>query len=124
MPNALNAELLADRFRFGTGDHSATSPQTLFTAGGITVTTDGDADTDSTVRLVNATGSPWAASSGVGAIIGFADATTTTVTYSSSRAGTVVLRNEAEPPKALLIHCGNDISPNLMECWGFLSPEL
>jgi hypothetical protein len=117
----------ANRFRFGSADPSATTPQTLFEAGGITVATDGDSDLDSSVRIFNATGGFVEASvEDSTSIQGIASgANGTALAYSTAgRAGTVVMRITTQPQRALLIHCGNDFAPNRLECWGFLSPAL
>lgn len=115
----------ADRFRFGTADHTATSPQTLFAAGGITMTTDGDADIDATIRIVNASASQWTLSRADDTSVTILPTgSSPTVPYSpaTGRVGTLVLRDFANPQRALLIHCGNAFNPNSVECWGFLSP--
>ena len=116
----------ADRFRFGSADHTATTPQTLFEAGGITVTTDGDSDLDTSVRIVNATGSNLRMSfEHTGSISFVGPGGATAQLYSSAgRAGTVVIREREQTQRALLIHCGSDFDPAQLACWGFLPPEL
>jgi hypothetical protein len=113
----------SDRFRFGTGDPTATTPQSLFSMGGIEVTTDGDADGDSTVRIDNRSGTSLEISNSANNSAISIGAAAVDVAYSTARAGTVVMHDAANPQRAAFLTCGNSVNiVASMRCLAYLSP--
>jgi hypothetical protein len=117
----------ADRFRFGTGDPTATARQPLLVAGGIEVTTDGDADNDETVGLTNNSGAPIGVQNEADAATGFLASGTANFVYGPAgvRVGTLLVHFDGSPQRGFSLTCGNLTrvsGPAALSCWAFLSP--
>ena len=118
----------SSRFLNGTGDPTATTPQTIVSVPGlVSITTDGDADDQFTIRFVQEsaaslislrTSSP----TGVGTVVQ-GDATAFTA---SNLAETFVVRAVANPERAVLITCHWAVAASSSEvigCTGQAAPE-
>jgi hypothetical protein len=115
----------AGGFRIASANSGAGTPQTLFSPSGLDVTTDGVPGSDSTVRLVNNTGSPVKVQTEIAA------ATTTvapgavaTPGYApgTGKVGTVLIQID-ESDRAMLLTCGSATVGTLnMTCSAILAP--
>lgn len=116
----------ADRFAFGTADTEPATPQTVLTLGGVEVTTNRPESTPAqfAVRIVNHNADQWEfTTTGEPGIISVAEGQRG-VLGPITTAGSMVIdgRDRFEPSKAIVIECGSDIAPDLLECFAQLSP--
>lgn len=121
----------SDRFTFGTADTELGTPQTVLSIGGVEVTTAGSTPTEFRVRIVNHNADQWefttTAETGI-ATLGEGQATIlgppTAGPGGAVSAGSMVIngRDRLEPEKAIVIQCGSDIAPDLLECFAQRSP--
>lgn len=98
----------SSRLRSGSANGLATTPQLLFSARGVNVTTDGDADGDATVRIENQSGSRIGVVTGVnGVFVNFVSGLAQTFAFSSAgNVGTIMIRFESDPGRAMMLTCG------------------
>lgn len=119
----------AERIVAGSGVTSATTPQTVLTYPrlGLTVTTDGDADTDQSVRFVNDGTARLEVSQSYASVIPTlspgATALSDVLAGANGRSATYVVRqgtavNPGDPTIALVLTCGWDFSPDIVNCAG------
>ena len=121
----------SDRFAFGTADTEPSTPQTVLSIGGVEVTTAGSNPTEFRVRIVNHNADQWefttTAETGI-ATLGEGQTTIigppTAGPGGAVSAGSMVIngRDRVEPEKAIVIQCGSDIAPDLLECFAQRSP--
>lgn len=121
----------SDRFAFGTADTEPGTPQTVLSIGGVEVTTAGSNPTEFRVRIVNHNADQWefttTAEKGI-ATIGEGQSTIfgppTAGPGGPLSAGSMVIngRDRVEPEKAIVIQCGSDVAPDLLECFAQRSP--
>lgn len=121
----------SDRFAFGTADTEPSTPQTVLSIGGVEVTTAGSNPLEFRVRIVNHNADQWefttTAETGV-ATLGEGQATTlgppTAGPGGAVSAGSMVIngRDRLEPSKAIVIQCGSDQVPDLLDCFAQASP--
>jgi|GEM_PF-3133458 len=117
----------SDRFAFGTADTEPDTPQTVLTLGGIEVTTNRPetAPDQFAVRIVNRNADQWEfTTTGEPGIITLSEGLRG-VLGPIATAGSMVIngRDRFEPNKAIVIQCGSDIAPDLLECFAQLSPD-
>jgi hypothetical protein len=122
----------SDRFAFGTADTEPGTPQTVLSIGGVEVTTAGSNPTEFRARIVNHNADQWefttTAETGI-ATLGEGQSTIlgppTAGPGGAVSAGSMVIngRDRVEPEKAIVIQCGSDIAPDLLECFAQLSPS-
>ncbi len=121
----------SDRFAFGTADTEPSTPQTVLSIGGVEVTTAGSNPTEFRARIVNHNADQWefttTAEKGI-ATLGEGQSTIlgppTAGPGGPVSAGSMVIngRDRVEPEKAIVIQCGSDVAPDLLECFAQLSP--
>lgn len=121
----------SDRFAFGTADTEPATPQTVLSLAGVEVTTAGSNPTEFRARIVNHNADQWeftnTAETGI-STLGEGQATIlgppTAGPGGAVSAGSMVIngRDRLEPEKAIVIQCGSDIAPDLLECFAQRSP--
>lgn len=121
----------SDRFAFGTADTEPSTPQTVLSIGGIEVTTAGSDPLEFRVRIVNHNADQWefttTAETGIATIGEGQTAVLGPPTAGPGGpvgAGSMLIngRDRLEPSKAIVIQCGSDIVPDLLDCFAQLSP--
>jgi hypothetical protein len=121
----------SDRLAFGTASTDPSTPQMVLSIGGIEVTTAGSEPSAFHVRIVNQNLDQWEFSStaeiGIGSI-GQGQATVLGPPTAgpsgavSARSMVIDGLDREEPNKAIVIECGSDFSPDLLDCFAQLSP--
>jgi hypothetical protein len=121
----------SDRLDFGTASTDPSTPQMVLSIGGIEVTTAGSEPSAFHVRIVNQNLDQWEFSStaeiGIGSI-GQGQATVLGPPTAgpggavSARSMVIDGLDREEPNKAIVIECGSDFSPDLLDCFAQLSP--
>jgi hypothetical protein len=121
----------SDRLDFGTASTDPSTPQTVLSIGGIEVTTVGSGPSEFHVRIVNQNLDQWEFSStaeiGIGSI-GQGQATVLGPPTAgpsgavSARSMVIDGLDREEPSKAIVIECGSDFAPDLLDCFAQLSP--
>lgn len=121
----------SDRFAFGTADTEPSTPQTVLSIGGVEVTTAGSNPLEFRVRIVNHNADQWefttTAETGI-STLGEGQATIlgppTAGPGGAVSAGSMLIngRDRVEPTKAIVIQCGSDVAPDLLDCFAQRSP--
>ncbi|MCW2980524.1 MAG: hypothetical protein JWO14_2251 [Solirubrobacterales bacterium] len=121
----------SDRLAFGTASTDPSTPQTVLSIGGIEVTTVGSEPSAFHVRIVNQNLDQWEFSStaeiGIGSIGQGQETVLGPPTAGpegavSARSMVIDGLDREEPNKAIVIECGSDFSPDLLDCFAQLSP--
>jgi hypothetical protein len=119
----------SDRLAFGTASTDPSTPQMVLSIGGIEVTTVGSEPSEFHVRIVNQNLDQWEFSSTAEIAIGSIGQGQETVLGPPTAGGVVSARSmvidgldREEPNKAIVIECGSDFSPDLLDCFAQLSP--
>jgi hypothetical protein len=121
----------SDRLDFGTASTDPSTPQMVLSIGGIEVTTAGSEPSAFHVRIVNQNLDQWEFSSTAEtsiASIGQGQATVLGPPTAgpsgpvSARSMVIDGLDREEPNKAIVIECGSDFFPDLLDCFAQLSP--
>ncbi|MBS1678415.1 MAG: hypothetical protein JST08_13640 [Actinobacteria bacterium] len=120
----------SDRFGFGTASTSDTdfsTPQQVLLLGGVEVTTNQPNSTpqEFIVRIVNRNADQWEFSTtGEPGVITLGEGQRGLLGPITT-AGSMVIngRDRQEPKKAIVIQCGSDTAPDILDCFAQLSPD-